>query len=173
MWEVFGESDVSRMRAEYLGWVRLVAEERWLDRGLTELPWWQDADDAEEIVNPQRHREAETFDQQKLSEDRPYIDLGKIVEYFSRITGMKIPDICSRRRGPVLPNGRIDLTAIAVGRFGHRVCDVARVLEKNPGTVSRWLTMADQRSLEDADYRAHLDELDTKIAKHARPKVIK
>ena len=45
--------------------------------------------------------------------------------------------------------------------------------EKDPGTVSRWLTMADRRSLEDADYRAHLDELDTKIAEHARPKVIK
>jgi hypothetical protein len=48
-----------------------------------------------------------------------------------------------------------------------------RLLEKNPGTVSRWLTMADRRSLEDADYRAHLDKLDTKIAEHAKPKVIK
>ena len=46
-------------------------------------------------------------------------------------------------------------------------------LEKNPGTVSRWLTMADRRSLEDADDRAHLDKLDTKIAEHAKPKVIK
>ncbi len=69
--------------------------------------------------------------------------------------------------------GTHDLTAIAVGRFGHRVCDVARLLEKNPGTVSRWLTMADRRSLEDADYRAHLDKQDTKLAEPAKPKIIK
>jgi hypothetical protein len=33
--------------------------------------------------------------------------------------------------------------------------------------------MADRRSLEDADYRAHLDKLDTKIAEHGKPKAIK
>ncbi len=43
--------------------MRLVAEERWLDRGLIDLPWWQDANDAEEIVNPHRYHDVETYDQ--------------------------------------------------------------------------------------------------------------
>jgi hypothetical protein len=65
------------------------------------------------------------------------------------------------------------MTAIVVGRFGHRVSDVANLLHKNPGTVSRRLTMADKRSLEDGTYRRHLDDVDRAISAPARPKVIK
>jgi hypothetical protein len=86
---------------------------------------------------------------------------------------MAVSDLRSSKRGPVLPSGRIDLTALAVGRFGHRVCDVAKLLRKNPGTVSRWLSKADSRSLHDPGYRKHLDDLDSRIQEHLRTKVIK
>ena len=171
--EVFEASEPSLMRAEYFRWVRFVAEERWLDQGLTDLPWWQDAEDEEEIANPRRHGEAETYDQRRASDARVSVDLGELLERFEKVTGMMASDLRSSRRGHVLPSGRIDLTALAVGRFGHRVCDVAGLLRKNPGTVSRWLTKADCRSLQDPGYRAHLDDLDSKIQEHLRAKVIK
>ena len=171
--EVFEESDPSLMRAEYFGWVRLVAEERWLDQGLMDLPWWQDAEDEEEIANPRRHAEAETFDQKRANEDRVPVDLGELLERFERITGMTTSDLRSSKRGPFLPNGRIDLTAVAVGRCGHRVCDLAKLLRKNPGTVSRWLSEADRRSLHDPRYKTHLDGLDREIQDRASLKVIK
>ena len=172
--EVFEASDPSRMRAEYLSWVRLVAEERWLDQGLTELPWWQDAEDEEEIANPRRHAGAETYDQRKATnDDRMPVDLGELLGRFERITGMTASDLRSSRRGPELPSRRIDLTAVAVGRFGHRVCDLAKLLRKNPGTVSRWLTEANRRSLHDPSYKTHLDILDSRIQKPTNPKVIK
>ena len=161
------------MRAEYLSWVRLVAEERWLGEGLTDLPWWQDAEDQEEIANPRRHAEAETYDQRRTTEDRVPVDLGDLLERFERITGMTATDLKSTKRGPALPGGRIDLTAVAVGRFGHRVCDLAKLLRKNPGTVSRWLGNADRRLLNEPGYRAHLDDLDTRIQHLTTPKVIK
>ncbi len=82
-------------------------------------------------------------------------------------------DLSSSKRGPVLPNGRIDLTAVVVGRFGHRVCDLAKLLRKNPGTVSRWLTKADRRLLNDPSYCARLDNLDTRIQALTGLKVIK
>jgi hypothetical protein len=72
-----------------------------------------------------------------------------------------------------LPSGRSGLTAIAVGRFGHRVCDVADRLKKNPGTVGRWFTKADRRSRNDPEYLSHLDDLDAEITHQKEPKVIK
>jgi len=95
------------------------------------------------------------------------------MERLERITGMTVSDLRSSRRGPVLSKGRIDLTAVAVGRFGHRICDLAKLLRKNPGTVSRWLTGANRRSLHDPSYRTHLDNLDSRIQELTSPKVIK
>lgn len=171
--EVFDAPAPSMMRAEYLRWVRLVAEERWIDEGLTDLPWWQDAEDEEEIANPLCHAEAETYDQKRTTDNRVHVVLSELLERFAQITGMTVSDLKSSKRGPVLPNGRIDLTAVAVGRIGHRVCDLAKLLRKNPGTVSRWLTKADRRLLNDPSYGAHLDNLDTRIQQLTSPKVIK
>jgi hypothetical protein len=83
------------------------------------------------------------------------------------------PITFTAKRGPSLPSGRIDLTAIAVGRFDHRVCNVADRLKKNPGTVSRWFTKADRRSQYDPEYLPHLDDLDAEITHQTEPKVIK
>ena len=121
-----------------------------------------------------RHAGAETYDQRKATnDDRMPVDLGELLERFERITGMTASDLRSSRRGPVFPSGRIDLTAVAVGRFGHRVCDLAKLLRKNPGTVSRWFTEANRRSLHDPSYKTHLDILDSRIQKPTNPKVIK
>jgi len=171
--ELFGTTDPAAMRAEYLTWLRLVANERWLDQGPTELPWWRDAEHEEEIANPHRHRGAETYDQRREENDRLFIDLDELLKRFEHVTGVSASDLRSTRRGPDLPNWRIDLTAIAVGRFGHRVCDVAKILEKNPGTVSRWLTKADSRLLQEPRYQAHLDDLDRRIQQLTTAKVIK
>jgi REP element-mobilizing transposase RayT len=57
--ELFGEGDPSLMRKAYLRWVRYVAEAKWLEMGLRELPWWTDA-------GPDPRRPVETYDQRKL-----------------------------------------------------------------------------------------------------------
>jgi hypothetical protein len=62
---------------------------------------------------------------------------------------------------------RWDLAAIAVGRYGHRICDLAAALNKNAGSVSRWLTEADRRQASDSEYRTHLDHLECKIVELA------
>ena len=165
--EVFEATETSEMRAEYLRWVRLVAEERWHDQGLSELPWWVDADDQEEVANPLRQRGAETFDQKRATEDRIHIELDELLDMFEKITGMPIVDLRSSKRRLSLPEGRVDLAAIAVGRFGHTVCDLAERLKKNPGTVSRWLTKTDRRSQENPEYLRYLDALDADITKFA------
>ena len=169
----FGEPDQDRARNAYLEWVRLVAEERWLQNGIADLPWWQDARHTGGIVDAGRHDEAETFDGERLDDERPLLELDELAIRFQQASGYDLSRLASRCRKDRLTEGRIEMTAIAVGRFGHRVSEVATLLHKNPGTVSRWLTMADKRSLEDGTYRRHLDDVDRAISAPARPKVIK
>jgi len=171
--ELFGTPDPAEMRAEYLSWLRVVAEERWFHRGLAELPWWRDAENGEEIANPHRRGGVETYDQRAHEAERLQLDLDDLLERFEQVTGVTAADLGSAKRGPELPNWRVDLTAIVVGKYGHRVCDVAKALKKNPGTVSRWLTTADRKLLQELPYRSHLDDLDRRIQCLKTPKVIK
>lgn len=163
MLELFGEEDPSRMRRAYLDWVRSVAEAKWLEKGLRELPWWTDASDADEIVRPDPRSPVETYDHRRLTEDRVPLDLSQIVCAVCALTEVQLADLRSRKRRSEITSVRWDLAAIALGRFGHRVCDLAEMLNKNAGSVSRWLTEADRRQESDAEYRTHLDELESEI----------
>jgi hypothetical protein len=166
--ELFGEEDPVKMRSAYLCWVRSVAEAKWLEQGLRELPWWTDAADDEEIVGSDPRRPVETYDQRKLTEDRLPLDLSQIVRAMCSATGVKLVDLCSRKRRPEVSSTRWDVTAIAIGRYGHRICDLAEILKKNAGSVSRWLTEADHRQATDPEYRTHLDDLERRMISEVR-----
>jgi len=165
--ELSGEEDPSLMRTAYLEWVRSVAEAKWLEMGLRELPWWTDASDAEEITAPDPRRPVETFDQRKMVEDRYPLDLSAIVNAICHITDVRLADLRSRKRRSEIANVRWDLAAIAVARYGHRVCDLAAILSKNAGSVSRWLTEAERRQASDPEYRTHLDHLERRVVHRA------
>jgi hypothetical protein len=146
-------------------------EAKWLENEVRELPWWKDANDAEEIAPPSPNLPVETFDQQQLVKNQPALTLTQIVDAFSATAGVELEELSSRTKRRAIARSRCDLTAVAVGRFGHRVCDLARALDKNPGTVSRWLTNADLRLRTDPDYRSQLDILERRIVKHATENV--
>jgi REP element-mobilizing transposase RayT len=90
-----------------------------------------------------------------------------IVDATCALAGVQLADLRSRKRRSEIANVRWDLAAIAVGRYGHRICDLAAILNKNPGSVSRWLTEADGRQATDADYRSHLDHLESRVVERA------
>jgi len=168
----FHSTDRQQARDAYIEWVRIVAEERWFEDGIEKLPWWREAGHADEIVDAGGHHDVQTFDGQNL-DDRPELGLAELADRFERASGFFLSDLASRKRDPSLKEGRIAMTVLASGRYGLRVCDVAKLLEKNPGTVSRWLAEADRRSSIDPSYRRHLDNLDRTITAEGPRKVIK
>ena len=105
--------------------------------------------------------------QRKLTEDRFPLDLSQIVRAICAVTAVQLVDLCSRKRQSEIAGVRWDLAAIAVGRYGHRICDLAAILNKNAGSVSRWLTEADRRQTSDPEYRTHLDHLEHKMVEVA------
>lgn len=169
--ELFEEEEPSKMRAAYLGWVRSVAEAKWIQQELRELPWWKDANDKEEIVGPNPDLPIETHDQRRLVEDRPSLALARVVRAFCDTTGVTLVDLRSRSKLGSISRARLDLTAIAIGRFENRVCDLAELLSKNAGSVSRWLSIAQRRLATDPDYLDSIDRLEVQLTESALKKV--
>lgn len=74
--------------------------------------------------------------------------------------GVEIDELASRRRAPRLRELRELVAVLGVERFGQKVRELAEQLEKNPGSVSRWVTAAAERRSSDAEFARTLRTLD-------------
>ena len=155
-------------RENYFKWIRNVAEAKWVDQGIEELPWWKSARDKDEIAAVDEHPEAETFDGQLLNDDRIRCDLDEFVELFDRYTGHAIQDLASPLKTPALVEGRIELTLLGVSRYGFRSSDLAALLSKHPSSITRWLNEGVLLEREDPTFRKRINHLDRQISAAAR-----
>jgi REP element-mobilizing transposase RayT len=164
----FNEGPRPAARENYLTWIRAVAEAKWFADGLEELPWWKDARDADEIAELETHLQATTFNGESLDNDRPSIDLSDFAPLFERFSGHSIADLASPLRTPELTRGRVELTILAVTRFGIRSSDIANLIDKHRSSMTRWLNIGLRRQRDDRGFRLRLDFLDRKISSAAR-----
>ena len=164
----FNDGLGSFAQERYLAWVRAVAEARWFAQGIEELPWWKGARDATEIVEQQTHPEAKTFDGRSLENDRPSVSFDRFVELFVQFSGHSIADLSSPLRTSELIRGRVELTVLAVSRFGLRSSEIAALINKHPSSLTRWLNLGLRQERKDLGYRYRLDFLDRKISLAAR-----
>ena len=155
-------------RERYLEWVRAVAEARWFAKGVEDLPWWKQARDVDEIVEPDLHPDATTFDGHALENDRLAIDLAEFGRLFELFSGHRIADLSSPLRSPHLIRGRVELTTLAVGRYGIRSTEVAVLIAKHPSSLARWLRLGLRQEQDDSTFRTRIDSLDRKISAAAR-----
>jgi len=158
----FGDGSITSARDEYLAWVRTVAEAKW--SGLEELPWWAGASHGDEIASAQKHSRATTFDGGPTEEGPPLLELDDVLRRFEQVSGCRLEELASRGRSPRVARARADLASIAVGAYGHRVRDVAKALNKNAGSVSRWLTQVAGEARDDPKICRELAALTKAIA---------
>jgi hypothetical protein len=152
----------------YLSWIRQVAELRWNERGVRELPWWRGAEDLSEIASPTRHPYATTFDGQTLEDDRVSMEIGRFIRLFEQHSDHAIEDLGSPLRTPDLVEGRIELATLAVSRYKLRSTDVALATRKHPASIARWIKVGLARQKEAPDFRERIDRLDRRISSSAR-----
>ena len=162
----FSNTSTMSPAEDYLAWVREVAKAKLAERQLLELPWWIDAACHDEIADPQRHPTARSFDGRSLAENRVEIELGEFVARMEAVAGFSLSNLSSRSRDPDLIQKRIDLAALAIGRYRLRVCDIAALVKKHPNSVSKWLNKGLRLERTDPEFVARLDELDAAISKH-------
>jgi hypothetical protein len=144
--------------------VRSVAEARWANAGVSELPWWIQANHVDEIADADRHPDATTFDGLWLAEERAEIELGEFAARFEAASGHSLDDLASRFRSQEQVRGRIELSTLAAGRYGLRVHDIAALINKHRNSVTKWLNKGLGMEGTDPEFKRRLDDLDAAIS---------
>jgi REP element-mobilizing transposase RayT len=156
----FGE-DPAVSRADYLDRLRAVAEERWYDRSVRCLPWWRKVND-DELTMPNRipPPEAEKFDGRPLPPEQHLRPPARLVlEHFEARNKLPAGRLAGSSRTCSDRWYRCMFSTFAVCWLGFRVCEVARLLNKAPGSVSRWIADGHELQLSNVAFRADLASL--------------
>jgi len=164
----FDDGFVSDARGSYLASVRAVAEAKWINQGVRELPWWKGARDVNEIVESEGHPEATMFDGGTLDDNRPTVAIEEFIALFEETAGQSIVSLSSPLRTSDLTAGRVEFTLLAVTRFGLRSGDLAGLLEKHQSSLTRWLNRGLKQEAEDELFRDRINSLDFGISAAAR-----
>lgn len=149
---------------DYLRWLREVAEARWTNQDVSELPWWENARNDEEIASTDTHPNAAMFDGRRLTEDRIELEFGDFISRLASRSDHSLADLASRHRGADRTRARVEFATLAVGRYGLRVCDIAGILDKHPNSVTKWLNRGLRLERDDPEFKNRLDELDAAIS---------
>jgi len=161
----FGNSHGSRRAGRYLEWVRDIAEARWASQGISALPWWHQATNDDEIADPLRHPGARSFDGQILAEERLELDFGEFVAKLEELSSDMLTDLSSRSKNSDLVKRRVEFAALAVGRYGLRICDIATLLDKHPNSVTKWLNKGLRLERDASEFKTRIDNLDASISR--------
>jgi len=160
----FGEKpDEARMI--YQDWMRSVAEERWFRAGVRNLPWWRTVDDDEQTL-PKMHApsHAEDYSGQPLEPEehnRPAIS--QVLNIFEDELEIGIGQIAGRSRKRLLSWHRCLFVTYSVSWLGHSAKKVAGVIDKSPGSVSRWLSEGLELQRSDPDFRLRLSQVAERV----------
>lgn len=159
----FGCRTIREARKAYLAWVQAIAEARGHETKLSALPWWAGARHVDEIVGENQHSDAMTYDGLPLENGRPTMEIDEFMNRFEASSGRNIAELSSRRRTDDLIRGRVELTLLAVGRYGFQSAIVAKLVDKDRSSLTRWLNLGLRLYREDHTFRDRIDDLDRQI----------
>ncbi len=161
----FAECSESKGLEDYCRWIRSVAEARWAGAGVSRLPWWAPAKHVDEIAVVDRHPDSQTFDGQRLAEERASLELSEFVDRFEPASGYGLDELASRHRSTRHLTRRIEFSMLAVSRYGLKACEIAALLGKGRNSVTRWLNEGLRRERHDPRFARRLDAIDAEISR--------
>jgi len=145
-----------------------MVDEDWRKEGPGWLPWWRvgrppKSDGGEEItVDVKRPR----IGMDGLSNVllRPGMTLEDFLERGAEAVGITLDDLKGRKRGATVVEGREILAWLGVELYGFTVKEIAEALDKHIETVSRLVSRAAMRRMEDRAFRERIQRVDSVIA---------
>lgn len=159
----FGCRTIRAGRKAYLEWVQAIAEAKGHETNLRDLPWWAGARHVDEIIDEDQHCGGKTYDGRSLEDDRPTLEIDDFIRRYESASGWTIATLSSRRRTQDLIRGRVELTLLAVGRYGFQSAAIAKLIGKDRSSLTRWLNLGLQLQRNDPAFRDHIDHLDHSI----------
>lgn len=156
----FGDNP-KESRANYLHRLQLVADLRWDGVRIQKLPWWRGVEDAQlTMPNKTPPPEARTFDEKPLPPEnhlRPAAEM--VLDFFESRVGLPAGRLSGGSQTRLDSRYRRLFSTLSVCWLGFRVCDIAVLLNKAPGSVSRWIAEGQVLQCADAEFRSTLARL--------------
>jgi hypothetical protein len=161
----FGCRTTQEGRRAYLEWMQAIVEAKGHEKKLRDLPWWARARHIDEIVGEEEHPHAITYDGLRLEDDRPALEIDEFVRRFEASSDLALDALSSNRRTKDLIRGRIELTLLAVGRYGFQSAIVAKLIDKDRSSLTRWMNLGLRLQHDDQSFRDRIDDLDRLIGR--------
>ena len=162
---MYGDNRRAARRA-YVRSLNTTRATAWVGEGPDQLPWWRPVED--EPVAPRDGGVYVDYLGRSTAPDRPRLPVEEYLTRAARALGVEVDELAGRRRDPKLRELRELVVVLGVEKYGQRVRDIAGELEKNPGSVSRWVTAAAERRSSDPDFARRLRDLDERIVVKAQ-----
>ncbi len=145
-----------------------VLDEDWRKEGPGRLPWWRvgrppKSDGGEEITIDDR-RPRIGMDGLSNVSLRPRIELEDFLERGAEAVGITRADLRARKRAVSIVEGREILAWLGVELYGFTVKGLAEALDEHLETVSRLVSRAAMRRVEDRAFRERIQRVDLVIA---------
>ncbi len=164
---MYGGSRKAARRA-YVRSLNTTGATEWVGEAPEKLPWWLPVKDAP--VEPREGGDYVDFLGRSTAPERPRLAVEEYLERGCRALDMDVDQLASRRRDPELRELRELVAVLGVEKFEQRVREMAAVLQKNPGSVSRWVSAAAERRSSDPAFARRLRELDEMILAERSPR---
>jgi len=154
---MFGDNRRAARRS-YLKSLNATGASAWVGEEPSKLPWWRELQD--EPVSPREGGVYVDYLGRSTAPERPRLAVDKFLDRACGALGVAVDELASRGREPRLRELRELVVVLGVEKYGQRVREIAGRLEKNPGSVSRWVTTAAERRSSDAGFARRLGRLD-------------
>jgi REP element-mobilizing transposase RayT len=145
-------------RRSYVKSLNATAATAWVGEEPGKLPWWRELQD--EPVSPREGGVYVDYLGRSTAPERPRLAVDDYLGRACGALGVDVDELASRGREPRLRELRELVAVVGVERYGQRVREIAERLEKNPGSVSRWVTTAAERRSSDGGFARRLGRLD-------------
>ncbi len=128
-----------------------------------ELPWWRRMLGKDEEM--EYHHDVPYLDHlgRSAAPERPKLDAARYLSQACMALGVELEEIAGRTRTPGLREARELLAFIGVERYGQKVRQLAELLHKNPGSISRLVSHGAKRLREDTAFQAAAKKLDAAL----------
>ena len=134
----FGETHQDA-RKQYLSCLRNVAELRWINAGVRDLPWWKRASNNRQLAADSEVPEsAVDWKERPATRDIATPSLTNILKICCQLAGCTVTEIQGNTTRHKVANTRMAFARISVDTFGYSVVAVANLIKKHPNTLSRW-----------------------------------
>ena len=145
-------------RQSYIRALGAGAGSSWLGKEPGRLPWWKGGGGGEELPLSQGTPRIDAFGASTAPERHALLPQEYLVAAANAL-GVALPVLSGSRSGRELTRLREMLALAAVETYSVRVKDLAQLLGRNPGVVSRWANSAGERRSRDETFRDRIEQL--------------